>query len=442
MTEFGLRTEQGPPPGRRRRPRRAVAATLAAATCTFAIYTGPASASVVGPAATPHFGRAVSLKLPANAGTGTPIIESASCPSATSCTLAGMYTDNTSVDEAMVVTRSGGHWARAVELRLPSNADAGLGGLAESVSCSRAASCVAVGNYRSNGQFEGFTAAKSNGSWHQGKQVRLPANAGTTGASISGVSCTGPGSCVLAGNYTDNHGHVRPMVATEAKGAWARARELRVPAGAGTTGRVLLTSLACPKLGSCVAVGQFDDKSGHARAMAVTESGGLWHQAIQLILPKDAAGIPLVSVVSVGCSTAGNCVAIGSYRTKASKTVPMSVAESRGTWARGQHITNAPANIAASATVGLNSVACSRSGTCTAAGGYPLKGGGFAALIMTRSGTRWTGLAPIRLPSGAASGSSQIAQAKAIGCTPTGFCAIGGTYRTGSSATAAMAATG
>jgi hypothetical protein len=353
-----------------------------------------------------------------------------------------MYTDNTSVNEPMVVTRSGGHWARAVELQLPSNADTGLGGLAESVSCSRAASCVAVGNYRSSGQFAGFTAAKSNGSWHRARQVRLPANAGTTGASISGVSCTGPGSCVLAGNYTDNHGHVRPMVATESKGVWARARELAVPAGASNAGRVLLTSLACPKLGSCVAVGQFDDKAGHARAMAVTETGGRWQRPVQLVLPKDAAGVPLVSVMSVGCSSAGDCVAIGSYRTKASKTVPMSVAESRGTWARGQHITNAPANIAGSATVGLNSVACSRSGTCTAAGGYALKGGGFAALIMTRSGTRWTGVSQIRLPSGAAAGSSQIAQAKAIGCTPTGFCAIGGTYRISSSATAAMAATG
>ena len=78
----------------------------------------------------------------------------------------------------MVVTRSGGHWGRATELTLPANADAGLGGLAESVSCSRAGSCVAVGNYRSGGEFEGFTAARSNGSWHQARPVRLPANAG------------------------------------------------------------------------------------------------------------------------------------------------------------------------------------------------------------------------------------------------------------------------
>ena len=418
---------------------RAAAAGAAAAAAAWTLLAGSQAASAAGP----HLGRAVRLQLPANAlQGGTPIIESATCASATSCTLAGMYTDSANVGQAMVVTRSGGNWGRAIELTLPGNADPGIGGLAESVSCSRATSCVAVGNYRSNGEFEGFTAARSNGVWHQARQVQLPVNAGTTGASISGVACTGPGSCVLAGNYSDSQNHVRPMVAKETNGTWARARELGVPGAASAAGRVLLTSLACPKAGSCVAVGQFDDKAGHTRAMAVTESGGTWHRAFQLVLPADAAGVPLVTVTSVGCSGAGNCVAVGSYRTKAGRFVPMSVAESGGTWAHGQHVTKVPANAAAQANVGLSSVACTRGGTCTAAGSYALKAGGFGALIMTRSGTRWTTVSQVRAPTGAATGASQTAQARAIGCAPTGFCAVAGTYRTTTSATAAMAATG
>ena len=99
--------------------------------------------------------------------------------------------------------------------------------------------------------------------------------------------------------------------------------------------------------------------------MAVTESGGTWHQAFQLVLPNDAAGVPLVSVSAVGCSSAGNCVAVGSYRTKTGRFVPMSVAELAGIWARGQHITNVPANAAAHASAGLTSVACASAGTCT-----------------------------------------------------------------------------
>jgi hypothetical protein len=61
---------------------------------------------------------------------------------------------------------------------------------------------------------------------------------------------------------------------------------------------------------------------------------------------------------------------------------------------------------------------------------------------MTRSEARWTAATQIRPPVNAATGASQIAQAKAIGCAAAGFCAIGGTYRTASSTTAAMAATG
>ena len=155
--------------------------TAAAAAAAVTVLAAGPMAAAAGAAAGPHLGRAVRLQLPGNAMPGsTPIIESATCASASSCTLAGTYTDNANVGQAMVVTRSSGHWARALELQLPANADPGIGGLAESVSCSRPGSCVAVGNYRSNGEFEGFTAAESSGVWHQARPVQLPANAGTT----------------------------------------------------------------------------------------------------------------------------------------------------------------------------------------------------------------------------------------------------------------------
>jgi hypothetical protein len=440
MREFSQRGQEERPHVLRRRPWRAALAATAGA---IALIAGAASASAAPRAAGPHLGRAVRVQLPENAGKGTPIIESASCPSASSCTLAGSYNDSSHVGQAMVVTRSGGHWARATELRLPGNAEPSLGGLAESVSCSRAGSCVAAGNYRANGNFAGFTATESRGVWHRATQVTPPANAGTS-VSISGVACTGPGNCVLAGNYSDTKGRVRPMVAIQTNGTWARAQELSIPAGADTAGPVLLTSLACPAAGSCVAVGQFNDKAANRRAMAVVQTHGTWHQPFQLVLPKDAASVPLASTTAVGCSSAGNCVAVGSYRTASLHFVPLSVTESGGTWARGQHITSAPANAATGAQgdVLFSSVACARGGPCTAAGSYLLKAGGFAALIVTRSGSSWTAPTQISVPAKAATGSKQRADAKAIGCAPSGFCAIGGTYTTASSTTAAMAASG
>src|SRR5262245_54041871 len=378
--------------------RRAITAAAASALAVLAVpvTAAAASASLASSPATsaagPHFGPAVSLKLPLNAGPGVPGIESASCVSTGSCTVVGTYAIS-GVGQAMAITRSAGHWSRGIELTPPSNRDPGIGAFASSVSCTRVGSCVAVGIYRTSNHFAGFAATESHGIWHRATQVRLPTNAAVpSDVTITGVSCTGPGSCVLAGNYIDDHSHVRPMVATEVRGTWARARELRAPATAGSAGRVLLLSVACPKLGSCVAVGTFDDKAGHTRAMAVTESGGRWHQAIQIVLPKDAAGVPLPTIppMSVACSGAGNCLAVSSYRNRLGRTVPMSAAESSGTWRRAQHITRAPANAAAQPGVTLTSVACTSAGICTASGDYALMTGGLGALVMTRTGTKWT----------------------------------------------------
>jgi hypothetical protein len=424
---------------------RAAAVVAAAASGAISLVTGVGVASATARAAGPHIGHAVRVQLPKNAGTGTPIIESASCPSASSCTLAGAFNDGSHVGQAMVVARSDGHWARATELELPANAEPSLGGLAESVSCSRAGSCVAAGNYRAGGNFAGFTATESRGVWHRATQVTPPANAGgSTSVSVSGVACTGPGNCVLAGNYSDTSNRVRPMVAAETGGHWSRAQALSIPAGAQAAGPVLLTSLACPAAGACVAVGQFNVKGASRRAMAVVQTGGAWQRPFQLVLPKDASGVAVASMTAVGCSTSGNCVAVGSYRNSSKHFVPLSVTESGGRWARGQHVTSAPANAAAGAQsdVLFNAVACTAAGTCTAAGSYLLAAGGFAGLIVTRSGSRWAGPAQISLPAKAATGAKQRAAAKAIGCAPSGFCAVGGTYTTASSTTAAMVASG
>ena len=421
-----------------------VLAVLAVPVTAVAVPGAPAIS-----AAGPHFGPTVSLKLPLNAGPGVRLIESASCVSTGSCTVAGSYLDSSGVGQVMAVTESGGHWARAIKLTLPANRGPRFGALARAVSCTRVGSCVAVGDYETSSStvVAGFTATESHGTWHRATQVRLPTNAAVPSEGfVAGVSCTGPGSCVLAGNYADNLGHTRPMVATEVGGKWARARELRAPANAVSAGQVLLLSVACPKAGSCVAVGTFDDKTDYARPMAVTESGGRWHQAIQIMLPKDAAGQPQpppsIPPMSVACSGAGNCLFVSSYRNRLGRMVPMSAAESSGTWRRAQHITRAPANAAAQPGVTLTSVACTSAGICTASGDYALKSGGFGALVMTRTGTRWTSATQIRAPADAATGDRRLAVAAAIGCTATGFCAIGGTYLTARSTTRPMAATG
>ncbi len=176
--------------------------------CAVTAVANAAGALAAGGAAGPHLGRAVRLQLPLNALQGrTPIIESATCASAASCTLAGLYTDNASVDQAMVVTRSGGHWRRAIELAPPANADPGIGGLAES-----------VGNYALKaGGLGALIMTRSGMRRTTVSQIRLPAGAATGASQNSQAKAIGwalTGFCAVGGTYRTTTAAVAAMAAT------------------------------------------------------------------------------------------------------------------------------------------------------------------------------------------------------------------------------------
>jgi len=388
-----------------------------------------------------RFGQAVSLRLPA--GAQFPGVLSASCPVAGSCTLAGRYDGSSGMSHAFVLTRSSGHWAGTVKLLLPSNSRPKPNGEADSISCWRAGSCVAAGRYTVGSKIKGFAATESRGVWRRGVEIKPPSNAApSSNVFLQGVACTAVADCVVAGNYSDNLGHHRIMAATEADGAWRRARELLAPVNASPTEPVYLDSLACPAPGSCVAVGAYQDKPLHNFAFVATQSSGIWHRARQLIPPKDAYPTdPLMSVVSVACSTVGSCVAVGSYVNSRGLLVPMSVMEHGGKWARAQHVTRVPANAAARPSLTFMSASCLRNGSCLAAGRYRIRGGGTGAVVMTRSGGRWISATEIRVPPDGGTAAKQESAASAIGCSPSGFCMVAGSYLT-ASATRLMAATG
>jgi len=68
---------------------------------------------------------------------------------------------------------------------------------------------------------------------------------------------------------------------------------------------------ACPAVGSCVAVGSYEDTGGDNRGLIETLSDGTW-SAIQAPLPTNAEyGVALDAVV---CPSVGFCVAVGSYQ--------------------------------------------------------------------------------------------------------------------------------
>lgn len=210
----------------------------------------------------------------------------------------------------------------------------------------------------------GFVAAADGASLPPGfsTAITLPPNAATelprelrsspTFGRLSAVACSPVDSCVAVGDYPDISGGQDLMAVTESGGVWASAVQIMLPPGAYSYDDDL-ESVACPATGSCVAIGSYSASSGGS-SMAVEESGGVWGPVVP---------IPGIELHSVACSAPGWCVALGN-----GSALSMVVAESDGVWGKPEAL-SLPAN-AASNYVDEVSLACQAIGQCFLAGDY------------------------------------------------------------------------
>lgn len=161
------------------------------------------------------------------------------------------------------------------------------------------------------------------------------------------------------------------MVATETGGSFAAPTELTLPANAGTgTPGAILFGVSCTSAGNCIAVGTYTDSSGHHQAMTATETGGSFATATELTLPANAWTNPGAYLTGVSCSSAGNCTMVGYYVTDAFHVEAMTVTETAGSFATPAELT-LPSNANTTTQVAqLYGVSCASAGNCTAVGVY------------------------------------------------------------------------
>jgi hypothetical protein len=244
----------------------------------------------------------------------------------------------------------------------------------DAVSCSGPGSCVAAGE--DNDQ-QAVIATEADGIWSRAREIAAPD--GYNGpAEISGVACVAATSCAAVGTYDDwNYPH-HSFVLVESDGTWLAAQAV-APPEAHATATVLL-SVGCSSAGNCVATG-YVTAGGASRLLAVSEIGGVWQHAVVLRLPADAmAKDPYAALQSVSCVRSGTCVAVGQYRTRSGATVPVVASASRGHWKlralaglRGRW---------------LNSVSCLSARSCVALGGYSVAGS-FRDVSIVEADGRW-----------------------------------------------------
>jgi hypothetical protein len=244
-------------------------------------------------------------------------------------------------------------------------------------------------------------------------EAPLPAGAATQPrVHISSIACASASRCVAAGTYIDSAGDVQGLLLTRSGTSWVAATA-PLPAGANADPGVDLTSVACPAVSSCVAVGFYADSSRNAQGLLLTGSGTSW-TATEAPLPSESSA---GSLAAIGCASAASCVAAGQY----SGPQSLVLTGSRTNWT--PRAAPLPAGASTDPDATLQDVTCPSASSCVAVGSYVATSGG-SGLVLTGSGTKWTATkAP--LPDGPADlGAYLLAGA----CASVSSCALTGAY--------------
>lgn len=403
---------------------------------TVLVGTGLAPAAAVGWTPT-------EAPFPADAATPAQgvVLQSLSCPTASWCVAVGTYEAKNSA--ALIDTFAGGVWTPSAAPP-PANAPypgLGAGPTLSKVACPAVGSCVATGTYGSVALIETL----SGGVW-TASVAPVPPNAptGQTGASFAALACPAVGSCVALGKLTASSGGVTSAVLfieTLTSGTWMATVE-PLPSNASTNERAVNEgpdAIACPAVGWCVAIGQYYDSAGQADGLIETLSAATW-AATEAPAPPSTTTYLNGNFSSIACPDVGSCEAVGGYSPEDypsggngnplfGPTVGVIETLSEGTWTEG--VAPLPSN-ASTSTIDttytlFNAVACPSASSCIAVGQYTDTAGDHPALIETLTGGAWIPTeAP--LPTGAPAGQSSSLQA--VACPAIGSCVAVGSYGT------------
>ena len=331
---------------------------------------------------------------------GRTLFNTISCPSAGNCVAAGSFTNFANGYEAFTQTQTDGIWAKAV----PASFDSGVQGSSargyfQSVSCPSAGNCVVAGKFENAArQTEAFTQSQTGGVWAKPEPATFEdgiqnatSNAETE---FYSVSCSSVGNCVAAGSFINTADGMEAFTQTQTGGIWAKSEPATFYAGiqnlpGDASGR--FDSVSCPSAGNCVAAGRFTNAAGHDEAFTQTETNGTWAKSEPATFSDGIQSRdPYDWFESVSCSSAGNCVAAGSFADSTGRHEAFTQTQTNGTWAKSEPATfnDGIQNVSPSGI--FYSVSCPSTGNCVAAGTFYNATGGDEAFTQNISKTAAT----------------------------------------------------
>ncbi len=240
--------------------------------------------------------------------------------SQTVCVVVGYYFTDASqggvAQRGLIDSFSGGAWS-TIEAPFPADAPVGAFDSLTAVSRVSSSSCTAVGEYDSSSTDEQSAASLiesfSGSNWIA---TISPPPSATISVMLPSVSCGTSTFCGAVGTVQDNSVTDGLVAYTDTleSGTWTPARA-PLPAGADASMGSELVSTSCTSDGSCTAVGGYSQTSPFSgMAMIVTLSGTAW-TAVQAPVPNNA-GYSVFNANSpsaIACPAVGSCVAVGAY---------------------------------------------------------------------------------------------------------------------------------
>lgn len=323
--------------------------------------------------------------------------------------------------EAFVVSERNGVWG-SPELLAPPSAfpasDVPLGQV-DSIACNGPETCVIGGGYvewqgpSPNPPSDAFVATEVGGALQT--PIFTPVISSFQG--VSNVVCSSQEDCIATAESDGGSNQIYSWVS----GDWSAPISLGDVPGVSQNDNTWFASVSCPAVGNCAATGFYG--SGQDHVFAVDEVAGVWGPLRPLDLMHSAANSR--GSLAVSCIHAGDCFVVGSENIGDQRTQPF-IAWMRGYNLSAPTVVNWTFGRLHTHSDGLDSISCTASGACAAAGFYQACGRACEAvpLVMNYVSGLWT--EPTLLPGADGFAVPGWETPSAVACSVSGDCLVGG----------------
>lgn len=247
--------------------------------------------------------------LPAGAGTDPKVaLEWVSCSAPGGCGAVGAYADGAGHTQGLLLTEKNGAWLTGTQAVLPSGIALDPFALLTSISCTAPGSCSAVGEYFDTaGRSQGVLLTQSGGTWGSGVEAKL-SDGDSTRMVAQSVSCSAAGRCSAVGYHPTLDGGITAAMVSETDGTWGDAVATTLPSAQSSPPLSAIQPVSCATADQCTAVGSFRDATGATQPLIV---GVYADPTLALSAPTGAVAGGTVTAASVTATLAGGPGASG-----------------------------------------------------------------------------------------------------------------------------------